>query len=155
MKGRGRLLALIGIVGLGSLAFTGTPAGAIPGSGCTRPIVITRLAFGPGTILPSQKSTARLAGRNCTKHPRSVSIQWSGSFSGTSTTGCPVFDPFVQTITVPKTSALLAHVVYLVPKGCEATVLTVNARVTDAKSAVISNKHASLRIAHRPAQTAT
>src|SRR4249920_3866743 len=130
MRGRGQLLTLIVMVGLGSFAVSGAPAGAIPGSGCTRPIVISRLAFGPGTILPSQKSTARLAGRNCTKHPRPVTITWTGHFEGVTTTGCPIIDPLVQKITVPKASALLAHVAYLVPKGCTATALVVNAKLT-------------------------
>ena len=150
MRGRGAAFAACVLFLFGSSVASSAPVGAIPGSGCTRPIVISRLAFGPGTILPSQQSMARLAGRNCTKHPKTVKVAWSVRYTGASTAGCPAIAPSVQTITVPGGKGLAAKNAYVVPKGCEATALVVNAKLTDKGGKVISNKTATLRIAHKP-----
>jgi hypothetical protein len=133
---------------IGSSVAAGSGAGAITREACDRPIVIARLAFGPGTVAPGQKSTARLSGRNCTRHPQTATIRWTGRYSGGGVRGCPVIDPLVQRISVPAAEALTAHLGFVVPRACTATALVVNTRVTDKAGTVISNKTASLRITH-------
>jgi hypothetical protein len=132
----------------GAWAAASAPAGAIPASACTRPIVISRLAFGPGTVVPGGQSTARLSGMNCTKHVQSANIQWEGQFTGPNRTGCPIIDPFPASVSVPAHKQLKAQVTYLVPNGCSAKSLVVTARVTDKAGKRIANKTATLRIAH-------
>jgi hypothetical protein len=145
---RGRLCALAACVAfvLGSTVFLAPTAGAITKEACNQPIVVARLAFGPGTIPRGQSSTARLSGRNCTRHRRTVTITWTATFSGNQAAGCPVIDPLRQNVTVPAASALTASLRYLVPAGCTATRLTATARVTNAAGNLIRSKTADLRI---------
>jgi hypothetical protein len=123
-----------------------SPAGAITGEACNQPIVVARLAFGPGTVAHGQSSTARLSGRNCTRHPRTIGVAYTGTFSGNGAIGCPIIDPLRKTIKVPAASALTDAVRYTVPVACTAKRLTVSARVTDAAGRLIRVKTAELRI---------
>jgi len=132
---------------LGSTVFTAPGAHAITKEACNQPIVVARLGFGPGTVPHGGSSTARLSGRNCTRHPRAVTILWTGKFSGNGATNCPVFDPLRQKLTVPASSALTASLRFVVPFACTATALTASTRVTDGKSGtLIRIKTATLRI---------
>jgi hypothetical protein len=135
------------MVMLGSTVFAAPGAHAITKAACNQPIVVARLAFGPGTIPRGGASTARLSGRNCTRHPRAVTILWTGKFSGNGAVNCPVIDPLSQRVTVPAASALTASLRFVVPAACKASVLTASTRVTDDKSGhLIRNKTATLRI---------
>src|SRR4051812_32054507 len=76
MMGRAYAFVACAMLVLGSTVWA-SPARAITSEACNQPIVVARLAFGPGTIPRGGSSTARLSGRNCTRHPRSVTIFWS------------------------------------------------------------------------------
>ena len=148
---RGRSYALVAcavcvVCMLGSTIGPVSAAGAITREACNQPMVVARLAFGPGTVARGQSSTARLSGRNCTRHPHTVDITWTGKFSGATTAGCPIIDPLRQSVAVPAASHLSAALRYLVPAGCRATTLTASARVTDAAGKLIRTKTATLRI---------
>ena len=147
MRGRSYALAACATLVLGSTVFVAPGAHAITKEACNQPIVVARLAFGPGTIPRGGTSTARLSGRNCTRHPRAVTIMWTGKFSGNGAANCPVIDPLQQTLTVPAASALTASLRFVVPAACRAKLLTASARVTDGKSGkLIRTKTAELRI---------
>ena len=114
MRGRSYAFAVCAMLMLGSTVFAAPGVHAITKAACNQPIVVARLAFGPGTIPRGGASTARLSGRNCTRHPRAVSILWTGKFSGNGAVNCPVIDPLSQKLTVPAASALTASLRFVV-----------------------------------------
>jgi hypothetical protein len=146
---RGATLVASVLLLLGPSAVAASTAGAIPASKCTQAIVISGLAFGPGTVVPGGTSTARLSGMNCTRHAQSVTVTWLGHYAGSSLTGCPAIDPLPQSVAVAASSTMKAHVSYGVPKACVAKSLVVSTRITGAQGKVIARKSASLRIAHK------
>jgi len=146
MRGRPAALAASVVFALGSSVFLAPAARAITKEACNQPVVVARLAFGPGTIPRGGSSTARLSGRNCTRHPRTVTITWTGKFSGNGAVYCPAIDPLREQVTVPAASHLGASLRFVVPAACSATTLTATARVTDARGKLIRLKTASLRI---------
>ena len=145
MRRRWYALVVCALFVFGSTAYV-SPAHAITGAACNLPVVVARLGFGPGTIPRGGSSTARLSGRNCTRHPRTVNIMWTGAFSGNGAANCPVIDPLRQKVTVPASSALSVALRFVVPAACRATRLTASARVTDARGQLIRTKTAYVRI---------
>jgi len=137
------------VVGSAIVDGAGAGAGAIPASACTHAVVVSTFAFGPGTVRPGGKSTARLAGMNCTKHAQTVTLTWQGRYSAGAADGCPIIDPLVQAVSVPARTALAAHLTYAVPEACTAKLLTVTVRVVDKSGATLANKSAELHIAHK------
>ena len=148
------IVSTVVALGCGSMVAGATavaaPAVSVSGTCAvsSQTIQITGLAFQPRTVFPGQTSQATLSAVNCTNVAQQASAEWLGRFVGTVAgipPGCPVIDPFLQSLNFPPLGQLTTTTGYLVPPSCTATGLVVTVEILQ-NGKIVTQASATLRI---------